>query len=302
MNNPLEVPNPLIRFPHVVRTGQTLASVVVFAAAIEPGHLPDVAIGLALAAHMARANGEKVSLVVVPHYLESDHGLENKLQSQHELVTGGVVLGQTPTVPEDTRTLLRQLLTSRDRQGVLGHLKDNLGSVGTLIAALLALVGLATAAGIGGSIVIKYLESTEHRERIEQDTGTKPIEDDLPPGGEKPVPIWKKPPVEGPKPSTQEVSDWRTDLGDNQVVTVWLRSGRQVTGTIQSQSPVNTPNATVFRIKKTVSPLRAEPTPDASPPRSEEKYAYVLVSVKEIEQIHFNDPKLEGANASQTSP
>jgi len=298
----LEVPNPLIRFPHVVRTGQTLASVVVFAAAIEPGHLPDVAIGLALAAHMARATGEKVSLVVVPHYLESDQGLENKLQSQHELVTGGVVLGQTPTVPEDTRTLLRQLLTSRDRQGVLGQVKDNLGSLGTLIAALLALAGLATAAGIGGSIVIEYLERTEPIKHIGQDTGTKPNEEDLPQGGEKPVQIRKKPPMEKPEPSAQEVSDWRTYLDGNQVVTVWLRSGRQVTGTIQSQRPVNTPDATVFLIRKTVSPARGEPTPDASPARSEntpdasparseDKYAYVLVSVKEIEQIHFSDPE-----------
>ena len=148
-------------FGSQVRVRQTLAPVVVFAAAIKPGHLPDVAVGLALAAHMARANREKVSLVVVPHYLESDLELENKLESQHELVTGGVVLGQTPTVPEDTRALLRQLLTSRDRQGVLAQVQANLGSVGSLIAALLALVGLATAAAIGGPIVIKHLEQTD---------------------------------------------------------------------------------------------------------------------------------------------
>ena len=146
----LKVPNPLIRLRHV-RVLQTLAPVVVFAAAIEPGHLPDVSIGLALAAHLARANQEKVSLVVVPHYLESDPGLENKLQSQHELVTGGVVLGQTPTVPEDTRALLRQLLTARDHHGVLGQLQDNLGSLGPLIAALLALVGLGAATGDRGT-------------------------------------------------------------------------------------------------------------------------------------------------------
>ena len=145
----LEVSNPLIRLRHV-RALQTLAPVVVFAAAIQPGHLPDVAVGLALTAHMARAESAGVSLVLVPHYLESDPELENKLQSQHELVTGGVVLGQTPTVPDDTRALLRQLLTSRDRQGVLGQVQDNLGSVGTLIAALLALAGLAAAARIRG--------------------------------------------------------------------------------------------------------------------------------------------------------
>ena len=105
---------------------------------------------------MARANREKVSLVVVPHYLESDPELENKLQSQHELVTGGVVLGETPTVPEDTRVLLRQLLTSRDRQGVAAQVQANLGSVGSLIAALLALAGLATVGGIAAPIVVEH--------------------------------------------------------------------------------------------------------------------------------------------------
>jgi hypothetical protein len=141
-----EVPNPPIRLPQVpARHQQTLAKVVVFAAAIEPGDPPDVAVGLALAAHMARANREEVSLVVVPHYLESDGELENKLERHHELVTGGVVLGETPTVPEDTRVLLRQLLTSRDRHGVLGQLQTNLGSVDPLVAALLAIAGFGAA-------------------------------------------------------------------------------------------------------------------------------------------------------------
>ena len=141
----LEASNAILRLPRV-RVEKTLAPVVVFAAAIEPGDPPDVAVGLALAAHMARANGEDVSLVVVPHYLESDLELENKLQSQHKPVMSGVVLGQTPTVPEDTRALLRQLLTSRDRQGVLAQVQDNLGSVGPLFAALLAVAGFGAAA------------------------------------------------------------------------------------------------------------------------------------------------------------
>ena len=178
----LEVHDPLFKLRRV-RALQTLAPVVVFAAAIEPGHPPDVAIGLALAAHMARANREKVSLVVVPHYLESDPELEKRLQSQHELVTGGVVLGQTPTVPEDTRALLRQLLTSRDRQGVLAQLQDNLGSVGTLIAALLALAGAATAAGIGGPIVVKHLEGAQQKRADEQKRIEQELADENGPSG-----------------------------------------------------------------------------------------------------------------------
>jgi hypothetical protein len=215
-------------------------------------------------------------LVVVPHYLESDPELENMLESQHELVTGGVVLGQTPTVPEDTRALLRQLLTSRDRQGVLAQVQANLGSVGSLIAALLALFGLATAAGIGGPIVIKYLERTD-KQRTEtpalpteniftrarrkiQERGKEVSTSDLP---KTDIPVEKK-------------SDWLAGLRDKQEVTVWLRSGRQVTGIIERQIP-DTHDATIFRIKN-VHPVPSGP-----------KGTHVLVSVKDIELIEIND-------------
>jgi hypothetical protein len=81
----LQVSNPLIGLRDVPSQSK-LAHVVVFAAAIEPGRPPDVAVGLALAAHMARANQENVSLVVVPNYLESDQELVTELQGQHDLV------------------------------------------------------------------------------------------------------------------------------------------------------------------------------------------------------------------------
>ena len=298
-----------------VRVRPTLARVVVFAAAIKPGHLPDVAIGLALAAHMARENREKVSLVVVPNYLESDLELEHKLESQHELVTGGVVLGQTPTVPEDTRALLRQLLTSRDRHGVLGQLQDNLGSLGPLIAALLALGGLAAATRITALIVIEPLERKEQIRRDDRQLGRGPAQmaTIISNRAKKTSTFIQKLPGRKHTTTVENESDWLAGLPDMQEVTVWLRSGRQVTGTIEGQIPTKVRDATVFRIKKTVSSPGAEPSPDAaspgagpsrdaSPPRPEEKYAYVLVSVKEIEQIHFNDPNSGGANANQTSP
>jgi hypothetical protein len=274
----LEVPNQSLQLPHV-KPRDTLAHVVVFAAAVEPGNPSDVAVGLALAAHMAEANDEKVSLVAIPHYLESDRELENTLESQHELVTGGVVFGETPTVPEDTRVLLRQLLASTDRQGVAAQLQANLGSVGSLIAALLALGGLAIAARIAGPVVIKQLELAEQK-RIEKQRSQQPERGAM--AGE---------------------SDWLTALGskDREVI-IRLRSGRQVTGTIESQFPAKTRDATVFRVKKAplgsggaaAAPAVAPPgpavaAPAVSPAGPDEEY--VLVSVKEIEMIHFNEPK-----------
>ena len=81
-----------------------------------------------------------------------------------------------------------------------------------------------------------------------------------------------------------EESDWLTDLADNQEVTVWLRSGRQVTGVIVEQFPPNTRDATVFRIKNAHSVPNGTVLPQqASWPGP--KGRYVLVAVKEIELI-----------------
>jgi hypothetical protein len=272
----LEIPNPIIRLPSQVPLRQTLAPVVVFAAAIEPGDPPDVAVGLALAAHMAKPNGEKVSLVVVPHYLESDLELENKLQSQHEQVTGGVVLGETPTVPEDTRVLLRQLLTSTDRQGVAAQVQANLGSVGSLIAALLALAGLATAGGIAAPIVIEHTKRTEERTRTETPPSPPSIFEQAKDKVEQ-----VKDKVEQVKERLKKVKEklmpgrksaWLTGLGDKPKVTVRLRSGRKVTGIIVTQLPENTRNATAFQIKtESQDPNGGTSPPVASPARTEGK-------------------------------
>jgi hypothetical protein len=279
----LEVPNPLIQLPQVT-VRQTLAPVVVFAAAIDPGDAPDVAVGLALAAHMARANPEHVSLVVVPHYLESDLELENKLQSQHELVTGGVVLGDTPTVPEDTRALLRQLLTSTDRQGVLAQVQANLGSVGALIAALLALVGLGAAAGIAGPIVIEWRERIERREHIKQ---LERIEQ------ERMSSMTKLQETKPGSPTGVVGSDWITALGGKKEVTVWLRSGRQVIGTMDGQIPADVRDPTLFRIKEAHVVLNGMDSPQDPSAKGKD----VLVSVKDIELIQINDSQSEDADA-----
>ncbi len=313
----LELTAPIFRLSRV-RPVQTLAPVVVFAAAIEPGHPPDVAVGLALAAHLARTTLERVSLVVLPHYLESAPELEKMLQSQHELVTGGVILGQTPTVPEDTRALLRQLLTSRDRRGVLAQVQNNLGSVGTLIAALLALVGVATATRIAGPIVIDRLERAEReraerehaeRERAEREHAKREHADQERADGEHADQGSARPATEDVdvrmKKSwigrrMQEESDWLIALGKYRDVTVWLRSGRQVTGIIEDQTPGKVRDATVFRIKNRLFEASdADSRQEVSTPMPEAKYAYVLVSVREIEQIHFNDSKSAATNASQ---
>lgn len=256
----LEVPNPLIRLPQVP-PGQTLAPVVVFAAAIQPGHPPDVAVGLALAAHMARANREKVSLVVVPHYLESDLELEKKLQSQHELVTGGVVLGQTPTVPEDTRTLLRQLLAATNRQDFWSQLQADLGTLGSQIAALLALLGL----GAATTALVLAFEIRHQIILLRESGGYAP---DTRTGGPIVVSLPgrrqsrdKSAAPEAPEAPAATEPNWFTPLGNVERgrVTVMLRSGWQVTGDYngrhfpgEGQDPANVRAGTVVRLDNAI--------------------------------------------------
>jgi hypothetical protein len=265
----LKVRNPLVRFGHVPPR-QKLPQVVVFAAAIEPRHPPDIAVGLALAAHLARANRERVSLVVVPHYLESDPDLERKLRSQHGLVTGGVVLGQTPTVPEDTRALLRQLLTSRDGHGVLAQLQENLGSVGALIGALLALAGVTTA------ITAPVLIEREENYRRAKGDGHEPI-GIITSIKHTEIFIIKIPSKIGKWRVSEKISDWLVGLPAEQAVTIFLRSGRKVSGIIEAQIPPKTRDATVLRIRTGVS----GPGPELE---------YVLVPVRDIEEIDYKAP------------
>jgi hypothetical protein len=134
----------------------TLGGFVVFAASKDPAvsarggagsdteqrDLPDVAVGLALAAHMARAHPKlgRISLVVVPEYLEADPALENNLRAQEGEVLGGIILGGPSRISDDTRTLLRQILRPADAVSVVGALQGILGPAGGLIGAILALL------------------------------------------------------------------------------------------------------------------------------------------------------------------
>lgn len=95
-------------------------------------------------------------------------------------------------------------------------------------------------------------------------------------------------------------SDWITALGDCREVTIWLRSGRQVTGTIEGQFPANARDAAVFRIKNASLVTKdSHPSQRVSVLVSEGKC--VLVSVKEIERIDINDSESGDTKVGRTS-
>jgi hypothetical protein len=245
----LRVAHPLVSLPGF-QAQDTLATTVVFASAWEPGFAPDVAIGMALSAHMASPD-HPVSLVVIPRYLEADRPLETKLESQRQIVASGVVLGQAVTVPDDTRALLRQLLTSTDKQGLLKQTEDSLGSVDPLVAALLALFGAAAAAQTGKK-VIPELAGLMGRELKLELTGsgvvadatgrlisqmTEPTQNLLIRRGIlKPKEI-SKVARSDTKESPTTIINWSVALPDHPRVIVWLRSGATATGILGTWYP-----------------------------------------------------------------
>jgi len=295
----LAVCNQLLMHPLPVKVGNTLAPVVVFAAARAPGDSPDVAVGLALAAHMALEYREAVSLVVVPRYLESDLPLENQLRKQRKPVNGGVVLGSNRIVPEDTRTLLGQLLTAHDQLGVLSQIQTNLGEVGPFIDALLALVGGVAAFQIGKEVVPQAAHA------IKATPGITVKAFQAAPGRILKV-IQAVPGI--PDKALQAVrgildnagkeakeairfireifnmteSDWtkalKDERGKGKEVTVRLRSGRTVTGKVDEKNPAET----VFRLNEARFDRPGEGNPAGQAATTN---LSVLVPVQDIESI-----------------
>jgi hypothetical protein len=316
----LDVPaqQPLTHLlPRVPAPGK-LAPFVVFAAAYTPGDLPDVAVGLALAAHLASTRDSQVSLVVVQPYLEADYALEKQLQNQTGAVTGGVVLGQTTTVPQDTLALLRQLLRAPDQQGLLSQIEANLGSWGIFFGALLALFVVGgSVAQTTVSLVVRWLEASANRPPNSDVIRTRVIETDvintkvINTGGgsavgvpaDGPGPTTLKPPLpRAPRrwgsrmadilrrstPSTPLGAEWRKAFGAEKrlSVTCWLRSGLAVTGTFDNE---NTPEgATPWRIGE-AEVLPASGVAGTALSSVSTRHKYVLVPVEDIVLVGVNE-------------
>lgn len=279
--------------PRVAPIRNELAPFVVFAAAWGPGFPPDIAVGLALAAHMAPQYDGGASLVVVPRaYLEADPKLEALLRGQRRVVQGGVVLGSQKILPEDTRALLRQLLTATDRQGFLGEMRTTLGSVEPLVAALLALFALrimyVTAPrgdDVGElkkwagkpAIGTRWLyERVNKNERISKRV--------------RQFQEFTMSMIRGNRSGRQAtVASWLSHLdGDqNQPVTIQLVTGRAVTGTITPPPDAHARTATVMRV-------------NVKDPQDSRTDHYVLLLAEDIESIRV--PPEPSPPAGESAP
>jgi hypothetical protein len=129
-----------------IEAGKKLESLAVIAAPRSQRAEPDVAIGLALGAHLAVERGP-VSLVIVPRFPQTDHAALAQLRKQHDVAREGVVLGQTGILSEDSRTLIREITASpRHQSGLVGAIGSGASQLGALVSAVLVLLGLQAAA------------------------------------------------------------------------------------------------------------------------------------------------------------
>jgi hypothetical protein len=303
----LKVPGQQQEFPEVgLPAQQALAPFVVFAASWARNDSPDVDVGLALAAHLAPEELHGVSLVVIQRYLEADPDLVNQLQKPSEQVTGGVVLGQNPTVPGDTRALLRQLLSSPNW---LAQLIASLTPLGALAVGILALLGLFTtaapAAGEQALLIVQGIEKVSERRRVKRTEPPNPPTEDE---GSDDVSTNKDDPGSGPQ--APDEPDWVPSLSGKHLI-VWLRSGSEITGDIDGlqvvdvdteQAPAKQPlshlrpgrrggsaypqTLTFLRIRNATLPQKAHDQPQEA--------ELVLVPVERIELI------VSGLRESQT--
>jgi hypothetical protein len=226
-----------------------LAHMVVFAAAKTLGDVPDIAVGFALANHLAKADGH-VSFVVVPRYIEAAARLEQRLSHEHESVTGGVVLGQAGIISDDARVLLREVIRARNTQDVLAQAKSSLGDVGAFALALLALVAGATAARLAPEV----LESVSEWKPLQNRRVSTMANEAAPEPA--PEPRRSRTRLRAAKPASPEApqADLLSDIGAEVKVTVWLRSGPTITGTLQVPTPVgNVVVLTKARVERDVN-------------------------------------------------
>jgi hypothetical protein len=182
---------------------------------------------------MAKTYGE-VSLVVVPRYEEASSALNDELRNQRALVKGGVILGDSNNLSEDTRALLRQLLTSANEQTVLGQIQSNLLLIGPLLAALAALFAVGRKPKIGKDVE-SFGEKSAVSGREQEKIGLINMSSGLD------VLLGRKP----PPPSSEPLGDWFKVLDEDEDVTVWLRDGPKLEGTVDHDHR----SATVLRLK-----------------------------------------------------
>lgn len=276
--------------PHPRPTRDGLAPVVVFAAVWRPRFPPDVAVGLALAAHLAKTDGD-ASLVVVPRYLEASPELGDQLRKQHELVKGGVILGSTAILSEDTRALLRQLLTSTNEQAVLGEIRTNLGLIAPLLAALATLFALGMEPKLGRNIEQRGNRIRTEKYRTTQARAGSPEQVTLVAKAARHLEVWmfrvRNASPNGSSASTQPTeSDWLKVLGEDRDVSVWLHNGRNFTGTVDDRRR----SETVLRLNG-VKLEETEPQSARLLRVESEHTADVLLPFEDIELITVNVPK-----------
>ena len=139
--NDQQVPSTRIAWPDWVPKCKVLHPTVIVASSKTTTDAPDVALALILADKMADKQ-HPVSVLIIPAYLEADPLLEDELRSRRAAVKGGVVIGSTLRIPEETSKKLRSVLVQRSSTLWADKLQSGLQPLQAVILGLLGLWGL----------------------------------------------------------------------------------------------------------------------------------------------------------------
>jgi hypothetical protein len=177
-----------------------LPHTVVFATAQDHSDLPDVAVAIALAAHLEKAAAvDQAVVVMLPRYLESAHGLETFLHQQGTKVARGVVIGESGAVSNELRTSLRSVTTLTDLGAIVQGSSTLLEKLGVLIGLLLTLGILGAGAGAVAGAAAGTAAQVVSGGLTDQRKGEGPVNILRPGGGERRTPSSKaRDGVDGP--------------------------------------------------------------------------------------------------------
>jgi hypothetical protein len=123
-----------------------LAKTLVFATVQHAPDVPDAAVAIVLASHLARNHGNKdVGVVVLPRYLQLSPELQNFLRNCGSTVHEAFIVGGPAAVSDDLRDLLKVIVIPSDIEKRLAALKDLLSLAGQLLVPIIVILGIIMA-------------------------------------------------------------------------------------------------------------------------------------------------------------
>jgi hypothetical protein len=131
-----------------------LPETTIFATVQHDPDLPDVAVAIALASHLARNQDfGHVGIIVLPRYLQIESDLQELVRECGSTVTEAFIIGGTDAVSGDLRDLLKVTVVPSNIEKQVAALKDTAAQVGQIVLAVALIFGILYGGKKGYNIV-----------------------------------------------------------------------------------------------------------------------------------------------------